>query len=153
MWTFTEPQLTCGNCYSLGSGNITAGTDLRCCQWWLYYYRVTPWFSQSKRLGDDFIVGLEYLCMGEISNRRWCFFLAKKVTMEMRVSLIRAGGLGARKAANLGTATQGHVAVSIFYVFMLSLHISLRVGHSSVRSYELEAETLVWCAEGQQDSC
>lgn len=63
--------------------------------------------------------------------------------MEMRISLIRAGGLGARKAANLGTAIQGHVGFSIFYVFMLGLHISLRVGHSSVRSYELEAETVV----------
>lgn len=60
------------------------------------------------------IVVLEYLCMAEISNRGCCFILAEKVTMETRVSLIRAGGLGARKAANLGTVIQGQVGFSIF---------------------------------------
>lgn len=60
------------------------------------------------------IVVLEYLCMEEISNRRWCFVLAEKVTMEVRTSLIRAGGLGVRKAANLGTVIQGQVGFSIF---------------------------------------
>lgn len=52
--------------------------------------------------------------MAEISNRGCCFILAEKVTMETRVSLIRAGGLGARKAANLGTVIQGQVGFSIF---------------------------------------
>lgn len=52
--------------------------------------------------------------MEEISNRRWCFVLAEKVTMEVRTSLIRAGGLGVRKAANLGTVIQGQVGFSIF---------------------------------------
>lgn len=52
--------------------------------------------------------------MEEISNGAWCFMLAGKVTMEMRVGSIRARGLGARKAANLGTAIQGQVGFSIF---------------------------------------
>lgn len=52
--------------------------------------------------------------MEEIFNGEWCFMLAGKVTMEMRVDSIQAGGLGARKAANLGTAIQGQVGFSIF---------------------------------------
>jgi len=40
MWTFTEPQLTCGNCYSLESRNITASTDLQCSRWWIHYCTV-----------------------------------------------------------------------------------------------------------------